>query len=71
MRKIIEEFLLEHSTNTILARVKISKYKLLPILSLIRMAMAKDVPSVFSGIAEVDETYLSRSGEEQKTQRTT
>lgn len=57
-RKIIQEFLLEHSTNIILARVKVSKYKLLKILTLIRIAMAKDVPAVFSGIVEVDETYL-------------
>lgn len=57
-RKIVQEFLLEHSTNTILARVSISKYKLLKILTLLRIIMAKDVPRVFSGIVEVDETYL-------------
>lgn len=58
LSKVIEEFLLEHSTNTILARVKISKYKLLQILTLLRIVMTKDVPDVFSGIIEVDETYL-------------
>jgi len=58
LRKVIEEFVLEHSTNVILARVKISKYKLLKILTLLRIAMTKDVPEVFSGIVEVDETYL-------------
>ncbi|MCL5011242.1 MAG: IS1595 family transposase [Patescibacteria group bacterium] len=50
--------MLEHSTDTILARVEISKYKLLKILTLLRIAMAKEVPDVFSGIVEVDETYL-------------
>jgi len=58
LRKIIQEFLLEHSTNIILARVNISKYKLLKLLTLLRMVMTKDVPDVFSGIVEVDETYL-------------
>jgi transposase len=58
LSKIIEEFLLEHSTNIILARVKVSKYKLLKILTLLRIVMTKDIPSVFSGIIEVDETYL-------------
>lgn len=58
LKKIIQEFLLEHSTNIILARVNISKYKLLKMLTLLRIAMTKDVPAVFSGIVEVDETYL-------------
>lgn len=58
LRKVIQEFLLEHSTHVILSRVKISKYKLLKILTLLRRVMRKDVPSVFSGIVEVDETYL-------------
>jgi transposase-like protein/DNA-directed RNA polymerase subunit RPC12/RpoP len=58
LRKVIEEFLLEHSTNIILARVKISKYKLLKVLTLLRIVMTKDIPEVFSGIVEVDETYL-------------
>ena len=58
LMKIIEEFLLEHSTNVILGRVNISKYKLLKILTLLRIVMTKDVPDVFSGIVEVDETYL-------------
>ena len=58
LRKIISEFLLEHSTNVILERINISKYKLLKILTLLRIEMTKDVPEVFSGIVEVDETYL-------------
>lgn len=58
LKQIISEFVLEHSTNIILARVKISKYKLLKTLTLLRIAMTKDVPKIFSGIVEVDETYL-------------
>ena len=52
------EFLLEHSTNVILNRINISKRKLLKILTLLRIEMTKDVPAVFEGIVEVDETYI-------------
>lgn len=58
LKEIISEFLLEHSTNTILDRVNVSKYKLLKTLTLLRFVMTKDIPDVFSGIVEVDETYL-------------
>jgi hypothetical protein len=58
LKQIISEFALEHSTNVILDRVNISKYKLLKILTLLRMEMTKDVPDIFSGIVEVDETYI-------------
>ena len=58
LRKVIQEFLLEHSTNIILIRVNISKYMLLKVLTLLRMAMTRDVPEVFEGTVEVDETYL-------------
>jgi transposase-like protein len=58
LKQIISEFILEHSTNTILDRVNISKYKLLKILTLLKTEMTKDIPSIFSGIVEVDETYL-------------
>jgi len=54
----VAEFLLEHPTNTILARVPVSKYKLLKTLALLRRAMTKDILDVFEGIVEVDETYL-------------
>lgn len=58
LKKVASEFVLEHSTNMILARVKISKRKLLKILTLIRTAITKEIPDVFSGTVEVDETYL-------------
>ncbi len=58
LRQIISEFILEHSTNIILARVNVSKYKLLKILTLLRIDMTKDVPDIFDGYVEVDETYL-------------
>jgi hypothetical protein len=58
LKEVISEFLLEHSTNIILDRIDVSKYKLLKTLILIRIAMTKDVSETFSGIVEVDETYL-------------
>lgn len=58
LKQILSEFLLEHSTNIILDRVHISKRKLLKILTLVRIEMTKDVPKIFSGIVEVDETYI-------------
>jgi transposase len=58
LQQLISEFLLEHSTDTILSRVNISKYKLLKILTLLRIVMTKDIPDVFEGTVEVDETYL-------------
>ena len=58
IKQVISEFLLEYSINIILERVNISKYKLLKVLTLLRIVMTKDIPEVFSGIVEVDETYL-------------
>jgi len=58
LKQIISEFVLEHSTNIILARVNVSKYKLLKTLTLLRIEMTKNVPEVFDGYVEVDETYL-------------
>ena len=58
LRTVIQEFLLEHSTNIILSRVDISKYMLLKILTLLRVAMTQDLPEVFEGTVEVDETYI-------------
>jgi len=58
LKNIIAEFDLEHSTNIILERCAISKYKLLKLLTALRTEMTKDIPKAFSGIVEVDETYL-------------
>jgi transposase len=82
LKKLAEEFLLEHSTNIILARVNITKYMLLKVLTIMRTAMASDLPEVFEGTVEVDETYLGgqwknkrfsvkRSGEKAKRGRGT
>ena len=58
LRQIVAEFILGHSTDVILSRVNISKYRLLKILTLLRIVMTKDIPEVFEGIVEVDETYM-------------
>jgi transposase-like protein len=46
------------SINVVAEETGISKYKILRALSLIRKVMSLDVPEIFSGIVEVDETYL-------------
>lgn len=58
LRTVVQECLLEHSTNIILSRVDISRYMLLKVLTVLRVAMTNDVPEVFEGTVEVDETYL-------------
>ena len=58
LKSILEDFILEHSTNIILSRQPISKYRLLKLLTACRTLMTKDVFDVFSGDVEVDETYL-------------
>jgi len=58
LKQIVSEFVLAHSTNVILERIKITKYKLLKTLLALRLAMIKDVPPVFDGTVEVDETYV-------------
>jgi len=68
LKQIISEFVLEHSTNIILARVNVSKYKLLKTLTLLRMEMTRDVPDVFDGYVEVDETYLGGQMKNRKLQ---
>lgn len=55
---VVSEFLLEHSTNIILERVNISKYKLLKVLTLLRILMTKDVPDVFERIVKLDEAQI-------------
>ena len=57
-RRILEWFLLGLSSNRIAERTKLPKPRILRALAHVRQAMARDVPSVFSGIVEVDETYM-------------
>lgn len=60
--KVLKDFLLELNTNKILeCNPKITKHHLLKVTQLARIAMTKDIPIEFSGIVEVDETYLGGS----------
>lgn len=58
IKQVISEFVLGHSTNVILERCAVSKYKLLKLLTALRLVMTQDIPEAFTGIIEVDETYL-------------
>ncbi len=58
LNEVISEFLLEHSTNIILERVNISKYKLLKVLTLLRILMLRDIPDALRGIMKLGKDYL-------------
>lgn len=57
-RQIIQWFVLEQSTNKIQEQTTVSKYHILQSLLILRQQMLLDIPRVFEGIVEVDETYL-------------
>lgn len=57
-QEIIHLFLMEQSSNSIVEQTGFEKKRVLRVLLKIRMALAKDVPDIFSGTVEVDETYL-------------
>jgi hypothetical protein len=58
LNKVIAEFILGHSTNIILERINISKYKLLKMLTLLRILMTKDIPEVLRKIIKAED-YLN------------
>jgi len=57
-KSIITWFLLEQSSQTIADRTVIESKRVLRALTWIRRALIRDVPDVFSGTVEVDETYV-------------
>ena len=57
-REILHLFLMEQSSNSIVEQTGLDKKRVLRTLLRIRMVLAKDVPEIFSGTVEVDETYL-------------
>jgi transposase len=57
-RKIIHLFLMEQSSNSIVEQPGFDKKRVLRALLNIRMVLAKDIPDIFSGTVEVDETYF-------------
>jgi len=58
IKKIIEWFLLGQSGLWIAQRLKLGKNQVYQVLRTLREVMTRDVPEVFEGIVEVDETYL-------------
>lgn len=57
-KKLLKWFLRCQSVNVVCEETGISKYRVLKALNLVREGMVKDVPDVFEGVVEVDETYL-------------
>lgn len=57
-KALLRWFIRCQSINVITEETKISKYKILKALILVRKVMILDVPEAFSGVVEVDETYL-------------
>jgi transposase len=49
---------MEQSSNSIVEQTGFDKKRVLRALLKIRMVLAKDIPDIFSGTVEVDETYL-------------
>jgi transposase len=57
-KEIITWFLLEQSSHNISVRTGLERKRVMRALTLIRTALIKDVPEIFSGTVEVDKTYL-------------
>jgi len=57
-KALLKWFLRCQSVNAVCEETGISKYKVLRALTLVRDEMIKDIPDIFEGIVEVDETYL-------------
>ena len=57
-REIIKWFLLEQSSQNIANRTSLERKRILLALTVIRRVLTKDIPDLFSGTVEVDETYL-------------
>jgi transposase len=57
-KALLKWFLRCQSINVVCEETGISKYKVLKALNITRLVMANDIPQVFDGVVEVDETYL-------------
>lgn len=57
-KRLIFWFILGQPIREIEKQTKLSHYSVSLAVSLLRKAMTKDVPGIFSGTVEVDETYL-------------
>jgi transposase len=57
-KTLLKWFLRCQSINVVVEETGISEYKVLKALTLVRQVMVTDIPDIFDGIVEVDETYL-------------
>ncbi len=57
-KDILKWFLLEQSSQNISIRESLERRRVMRALTVVRRALTKDVPEIFSGTVEVDETYL-------------
>ena len=57
-KRIICLFLMEQNSNSIIERTQLERRRVFRALTKIRIVLAKDVPDIFSGTVEVDETYV-------------
>lgn len=57
-KKIIFWFVLDQSIRKIVEQTGLSKYQVAKSVGVLRLVMSRDIPKVFSGTVEVDETYL-------------
>jgi transposase len=57
-RRLLRWFVLGQSAATIAQESGLERKRVLRALLLVRQAMLQDVPQVFSGVVEIDETYL-------------
>ena len=58
MKEILHLFPMEQSSNSIVEQTGLDKKRVFRALTMVRMVLARDVPEIFSGTVEVDETYL-------------
>jgi transposase-like protein len=57
-KHIIRLFLMEQNSNSIVERTNFERRHVFRALTKLRIILAKDVPEIFSGTIEVDETYI-------------
>ena len=60
-RRLLRWFVLGHSAEVIAQEAQLHRQRVLRALLLVRQAIVRDVPPLFSGLVEVDETYVGGS----------
>src|SRR4030042_4618888 len=60
-KRLLRWFLLGQSSARIAEEAHLDRKKVLKALTMVREAAAHDIPPVFAGVVEIDETYLGGS----------